>query len=67
MLGNYLGTFANDYVLGTAQALAGGAILAMLSSTMMPEAYELGGGTVTYSTIAGFLVGFWVVTLSLVG
>ena len=44
---------------------AGGAILAMLSSTMMPEAYELGGGTVTYSTIAGFLVGFWVVTLSL--
>lgn len=67
MLGNYLSTFANDYVLGTAQALAGGAILAMLSSTMMPEAYELGGGTVTYCTIAGFLVGFWVVTLSLVG
>ncbi|NEQ45031.1 MAG: cyclic nucleotide-binding domain-containing protein [Leptolyngbya sp. SIOISBB] len=67
MLGNFLSTFANVWVLGTAQALAGGAILAMLSSTMMPEAYELGGGTVTYSTIAGFLVGFWVVTLSLVG
>jgi len=67
MLGNFLSTVANDWVLGTAQALAGGAILAMLSSTMMPEAYEMGGGTVTYSTIAGFLVGFWVVTLSLVG
>lgn len=67
MLGYFLSTYANDWVLGTAQALAGGAILAMLSSTMMPEAYELGGGTVTYSTIAGFLVGFWVVTLSLVG
>jgi CRP-like cAMP-binding protein len=67
MLGNFLSTFANAWVLGTAQALAGGAILAMLSSTMMPEAYEMGGGTVTYSTIAGFLVGFWVVTLSLVG
>ena len=65
MLGNFLSTFANNWVLGTAQSLAGGAILAMLSSTMMPEAYELGGGTVTYSTIAGFLVGFWVVTLSL--
>ncbi|WP_204138369.1 cyclic nucleotide-binding domain-containing protein [Halomicronema sp. CCY15110] len=65
MLGNFLSTFANAWVLGTAQALAGGAILAMLSSTMMPEAYEMGGGTVTYSTIAGFLVGFWVVTLSL--
>jgi len=67
MLGNYLGTIANNYVLGTAKALAGVAILAMLSSTMMPEAYELGGGIVTYSTIAGFLVGFWVATLSLVG
>ncbi|RZM76084.1 cyclic nucleotide-binding domain-containing protein [Leptolyngbya iicbica] len=67
MLGNFLSTVANDWVLGTAQALAGGAILAMLSSTMMPEAYEMGGGTVTYSTIAGFLVGFWVVTLSAVG
>ena len=67
MLGTFLSTFANVWVLGTAQALAGGAILAMLSSTMMPEAYEMGGGTVTYSTIAGFLVGFWVVTLSLVG
>ena len=67
MLGSILSTFANDWVLGSAQALAGGAILAMLSSTMMPEAYELGGGIVTYSTIAGFLVGFWVVTLSLVG
>lgn len=67
MLGGVLSNFANEWVLGTAQALAGGAILAMLSSTMMPEAYELGGGTVTYSTIAGFLVGFWVVTLSLVG
>ncbi|MDB9525181.1 cyclic nucleotide-binding domain-containing protein [Oscillatoria sp. CS-180] len=67
MLGSFLSNFANDWVLGTAQSLAGGAILAMLSSTMMPEAYELGGGTVTYSTIAGFLVGFWVVTLSLVG
>ncbi|MEM6517985.1 MAG: cyclic nucleotide-binding domain-containing protein [Cyanobacteria bacterium P01_D01_bin.71] len=67
MLGHFLSTVASGWVLGSAQAVAGGAILAMLSSTMMPEAYELGGGTVTYSTIAGFLVGFWVVTLSLVG
>ena len=67
MLGSALIHFANNWVLGTAQALAGGAILSMLSSTMMPEAYELGGGRVTYSTIAGFLVGFWVVTLSFAG
>ncbi len=64
VLGSILTQYANPAVVGTTQALAGGAILAMLSSTMMPEAYELGGGSVTFSTIAGFLVGFWVVTLS---
>ena len=42
------------------QSIAGGAILAMLASTMMPEAYELGGGYVAFSTIMGFLLGFWV-------
>ena len=67
MLGSWLIHYANPWVLGTAQALAGGAILSMLSSTMMPEAYDLGGGIVTYSTIAGFLVGFFVVTLSYAG
>lgn len=67
MVGSLLINYADNWVLGTAQAFAGGAILSMLSSTMMPEAYELGGGTVTYSTIAGFLVGFWVVTLSSLG
>lgn len=65
MVGSMLTDYANPWMVGTAQSLAGGAILAMLSSTMMPEAYELGGGSVTFSTIAGFLVGFWVVTLSL--
>ncbi|WP_008313818.1 cyclic nucleotide-binding domain-containing protein [Leptolyngbya sp. PCC 6406] len=65
MVGSALTTYANPWVVGATQSLAGGAILAMLSSTMMPEAYELGGGSVTFSTIAGFLVGFWMVTLSL--
>jgi CRP-like cAMP-binding protein len=40
------------------EAIAGGAILAMLASTMMPEAYELGGSSVAYCTIAGFLLSF---------
>lgn len=65
LMGSILASYASAPVVGTAQALAGGAILAMLSSTMMPEAYELGGASVTFSTIAGFLVGFWVMTLSL--
>jgi len=44
------------------QAIAGGAILSMLASTMMPEAYELGGGSISFSTILGFLLGFWLST-----
>ena len=47
-----------------AEAIAGGAILAMLASTMMPEAYELGGSSVSYATIMGFLVGFLISTAS---
>ncbi|MGD2183495.1 cyclic nucleotide-binding domain-containing protein [Lusitaniella coriacea] len=39
------------------QSIAGGAMLGMLASTMMPEAYELGGSSVTFSTIFGFLLG----------
>lgn len=45
-------------VVAVAQAIAGGGILAMLTSTMMPEAYELGGSSVAYATIMGFLTGF---------
>jgi len=45
-------------IVALAQAIAGGGILAMLTSTMMPEAYELGGSSVAYATIMGFLVGF---------
>jgi len=60
MSGSLLMNVATDWMVAVAQATAGGAILAMLASTMMPEAYEMGGGSVTFSTIAGFLVGFWV-------
>ncbi|NES68504.1 MAG: cyclic nucleotide-binding domain-containing protein [Okeania sp. SIO2D1] len=49
-----------DWFVALTQATAGGAILAMLASTMMPEAYELGGGYVSFSTIVGFLLGVFV-------
>ncbi|MDJ0731716.1 MAG: cyclic nucleotide-binding domain-containing protein [Crocosphaera sp.] len=62
--GYYLQDSASLLLIGTAQAIAGGAILAMLASTMMPEAYELGGSSVSYSTIAGFLLGFLIAMLS---
>ncbi|MBE9128332.1 cyclic nucleotide-binding domain-containing protein [Coleofasciculus sp. LEGE 07081] len=50
----------SELVVAIAQAVSGGAILAMLASTMMPEAYELGGSSVAFSTILGFLLGFFI-------
>lgn len=58
IFGYLLGSNASELLVAIAEAIAGGAILAMLASTMMPEAYELGGSSVSYSTIAGFLLGF---------
>lgn len=46
---------APPVLLTLAGAIAGGGILAMVSSVMMPEAYEDGGPPVGLATIAGFL------------
>lgn len=46
-------------VLTFVEALAGGGILAMVASVMMPEAYEDGGAEVGLATIAGFLAAFF--------
>jgi len=48
---------ASPLAISLIQSIAGGAIIGMLASTMMPEAYELGGSSVTFSTIIGFLLG----------
>lgn len=45
-------------LIAVIQAFAAGAILTMLASTMMPEAYEEGGAVVGIVTTAGFLVAF---------
>ena len=58
LLGYFLQNNISELFLSLAESIAGGAILAMLASTMMPEAYELGGAFVAFSTIAGFLFGF---------
>lgn len=58
-LASYL--FLNDLDLnnlGMIESFAAGAILAMLSDTMMPEAYEEGGYWVGLATVSGFLVTF---------
>ena len=50
---------ASEFLLILIHSMAGGAILSMLASTMMPEAYELGGSSVSLATITGFLCGFF--------
>jgi zinc transporter, ZIP family len=48
----------NPNNIGILEALAAGAILAMLSDSMMPEAYEDGGYLIGAVTVLGFLVAF---------
>jgi len=45
-------------LIGTFEALAAGALLAMIASTMMPEAYKESGLLVSMVTVLGFLVIF---------
>jgi len=47
-----------DAVVAITLGIAGGAILAMLAETMMPEAFEKGGYHISLATVAGFLVAF---------
>jgi len=57
-LGNIFLADAPPTLLTLVGAIAGGGILAMVSSVMMPEAYEDGGPAVGLATIAGFLLSF---------
>ena len=49
---------ASGETVAVIQSFAAGAILTMLASTMLPEAYEEGGAVVGVVTAAGFLVAF---------
>jgi zinc transporter, ZIP family len=49
---------ASGYLITAIQSFAAGAILTMLASTMMSEAYEEGGAVVGVVTALGFLVAF---------
>ena len=49
---------ASGNLIAAIQAFAAGAILTMLASTMMPEAYEDGGPVVGVVTTVGFLLAF---------
>jgi CRP-like cAMP-binding protein len=64
-LGNLVLTGAPPQVVGIAESVAGGAILALVAQVMMPHAFEGGGRFVSLSTIAGFLIAFLLSTLGL--
>ncbi|MCU1672622.1 MAG: putative integral rane protein [Frankiales bacterium] len=49
---------ADEATIGFIQAFAAGAILTMLSDTMLPEAVEGGGSTVGLATVLGFTLAF---------
>ncbi|MCA1712455.1 MAG: ZIP family metal transporter [Actinobacteria bacterium] len=49
---------ASDNTIGVIQAFAAGAILTMLTDTMLPEAVEGGGSSVGLATVLGFALAF---------
>jgi ZIP family zinc transporter len=54
---------ASPNVIAGVQAFAAGAIIAMLTDSMIPEAYEYGGGLVGLVTALGFATAFGLVLL----
>ncbi|MBY6437269.1 ZIP family metal transporter [Rhodococcus kroppenstedtii] len=58
VVGHSLADSIPDVGISAVQAFAGGATLAVLADSLMPEAYKDGGWWVGLSTAAGFLVAF---------
>ncbi|MBY6678374.1 ZIP family metal transporter [Rhodococcus sp. BP-332] len=58
VLGHKLSDAVPEVGISTVQAFAGGATLAVLADSLMPEAYKDGGWWVGMSTALGFLVAF---------
>lgn len=58
ILGYTIFSHISQSILGITEAIAAGALLAMLASTMMPEAYQESGLYVSLITVFGFLIIF---------
>ena len=58
LLGYFFLAGAPENVVASIQSFAAGAILTMLASTMMPEAFDEGGEVVGLVTAVGFLLSF---------
>jgi len=65
LLGALVGHFARPRrsVIGIVMGFRGGAIMAMLADTMMPEAFGLTGNLVALATTVGFICAFYVTKL----
>lgn len=50
---------ASNSIKAIVSSFAGGAIIAMIASTMMPEAYKEGGPTVGFVTSIGVFISLW--------
>jgi ZIP family zinc transporter len=58
VLGNVAVSSAGEGALAVLLSFAGGAVLASLADTLMPDAYREGGKWVAFATAAGFLLSF---------
>jgi zinc transporter, ZIP family len=58
--GNVVLSGASEGLLAFLLAFAGGAVLASLADTIMPDAYREGGGWTAFATTAGFFVSFMI-------
>ncbi|HLS78766.1 MAG TPA: ZIP family metal transporter [Nocardia sp.] len=58
VLGHLLSEELTETHVATVQAFAGGATIAVLADSLMPEAYREGGWWIGMATAAGFLVSF---------
>ena len=56
--GNVALSGAGEGLLAFLLAFAGGAVLASLADTIMPDAYKEGGGLIAFATAAGFFLSF---------
>ncbi|MBA3491052.1 MAG: zinc permease [Rubrobacteraceae bacterium] len=58
VIGNVAVSGAGEGLLAVLLSFAGGAVLASLADTLMPDAYREGGKWVAFATAAGFLLAF---------
>lgn len=62
VLGRGMASGLSEQVLAVALAFAGGAVLASLADTLMPEAFEHGRPLNAFTTAAGFFLSFALAT-----